>query len=85
MTTASMIERLAWNLSEIAPEFLSEFSRWRECLFCFKFQFGGRKIGEPVDIRDFHFPWGRIVRVRQIRRQPAEIDSGANAGDLPVG
>jgi hypothetical protein len=85
MTTASMIERLAWNLSEIAPEFLSEFSRWRECLFCFKFQFGGRKIGEPVDIRDFHFPWGRIVRVRQIRRQPAEIDSGAKAGDLPVG
>ena len=58
MTTASMIERLAWNLSEIAPEFLSEFSRWRECLFCFKFQFGGRKIGEPVDIRDFHFPLG---------------------------
>ena len=30
MTTASMIERPAWDPSEIAPEFLSEFSRWRE-------------------------------------------------------
>jgi hypothetical protein len=36
MTTASMLERLAWNPSEIAPEFF-EMARMP---VLFKFQFG---------------------------------------------
>jgi hypothetical protein len=84
MTTASVIERLAWNLSEIVPEFLSEFSRWRECLFCSNSNLAAEKLANLL-ISEIFISLGRIVRVRQIRRQPAEIDRDAKAGGLPVG
>ena len=58
MTTASVIERLAWNLSEIVPEFLSEFSRWRECLFCSNSNLAAEKLANLLISEIFIFPGG---------------------------